>query len=117
MHQKDFRTIQAMLEKAQRVTTFSQNSTRRDLDEDRMLRDAIQVNLVWLGYAAQAVSRATKNQFPEIAWSGLEMRGIRLIERYWDVDLDDVWSLVQTDLPLLMPALEAILEAEYGTKN
>jgi uncharacterized protein YutE (UPF0331/DUF86 family) len=47
--------------------------------------------------------------------SGAKPRDLRnrIVHKYWDLDLEVIWSTVQEDIPKLRAAAAAILEAEY----
>jgi uncharacterized protein with HEPN domain len=62
-----------------------------------------------IGEAASSVSNELRDQTPQVPWSAIVgMRNI-LIRAYFDVDLDEVWRTVTTDLPPLIAVLEAAL--------
>jgi len=62
-----------------------------------------------MGEATKRLPQAIRDQNVDIPWR--EMAGIRdrLIHDYENVNVVIVWKAVTTELPLLMPKLDAIL--------
>lgn len=58
---------------------------------------------------ASEQTRAANPQLPRAAMAGMRNR---LIHEYFRVDLDVVWQVVQHELPVLIPALEALIPPE-----
>jgi uncharacterized protein with HEPN domain len=71
-----------------------------------------------IGEAARRLPEEIRNLAPDIPWQ--KMIGTRniLVHGYFAIDLDVVWDAVQRDVPLLKPAVEALLkkleEMGYG---
>jgi len=71
-----------------------------------------------IGEAASRLPEEIRNLAPDIPWD--KMIGMRniLVHGYFAIDLDVVWDAVQRDVPLLKPAVEALLkkleEMGYG---
>ena len=81
--------------------------SRRDLDENQMLADAVVRQLEILGEAASHVGVATRETNPAVPWRGLTgMRNV-LIHAYHRVDMDEVWRTVTEDLPAVARAPRA----------
>jgi uncharacterized protein with HEPN domain len=67
-----------------------------------------------IGEAARALSEDFQAQHPQIPWPQIiGMRHI-LVHDYFGIDLDEVWSVVERDLPELQREIEAILKAQGG---
>jgi uncharacterized protein with HEPN domain len=76
---------------------------------DRTMQHAVIRCLTVIGEAANRVSEDTRNALPQIAWG--EAVGLRnvLVHEYQRIDLARVWTIVETDLPPLVNALNAHL--------
>jgi uncharacterized protein with HEPN domain len=59
-----------------------------------------------VGEAARAVSDATRQRYPTVAWRQIVGTRDRLIHGYEAVDLDILWSIVTIDLPALIADLD-----------
>jgi uncharacterized protein with HEPN domain len=109
MNEDDKIRLQHMLEAAQAALAFMQGESRESLDKDLKLSLAVVKAIEIIGEAASRVSKEYREQTSQIPWSGIVgMRNI-LIHAYFDVDLDEVWRTVTTDLPPLIAELEKLL--------
>ena len=99
--------MQAAIDKA---ITFTAGRTRGDLDQNDMLALALVRLLEIVGEAARFVPDEIKDTHPEIPWREIAGTRDRLFHGYFAVDLDIVWSIIQTDLPPLAVQIRSILE-------
>lgn len=86
-----------------------------DWDSFRMSKlhqDAVVRTLEVIGEAARMVSESSMEKHPEIPWHELIGMRNRLIHEYFRMDLEQVWSTVQDDLPKLVTSLEKIVPSE-----
>ena len=68
-------------------------------------------NLQVLGEAANNVSEATCDAYPEIDFAGWAGLRHRLVHDYANIDLDIVWNAATNELPVLESALKPIVDA------
>ena len=64
-----------------------------------------------IGEAAGQVSKAARSEAPDIPWPLIVSMRNRLIHAYFDVNHDILWNTVITELPELLPKLEALKAA------
>jgi|SRR5665213_1355079 len=82
---------------------------RAAFDRDAPLQSHIYRHVMIVGEAAWNVSKAIKDQNPQIPWKRIEgMRHI-MVHDYFKVDWDIVFDTAQNSLPTLKPQIEAIL--------
>lgn len=74
-----------------------------------MMQDAVIRNFEIIGEATKRLSPELKQSHPEIQWRG--MAGFRdvLIHNYMGVDLEEVWTIIEKELPQIKSSLKAIL--------
>ena len=101
--------LRHMRDAAEEALQLAENRTREDLAQDRMLALALTRLPEIFGEAAKSVSPGIRNTHPEVPWKALAGMRDRLAHRYFDVDLDIVWSVVTQDLPSLLSQIENIL--------
>ena len=72
------------------------------------LHDAAIRNFEIIGEAAKQLTKEIKARQPQIPWR--EVAGFRdiLIHQYFGVDLDEVWRIIQNELPGLHEAVEKL---------
>jgi len=84
---------------------------RDSLEREELVRTWIVYHIQVIGEAAQRLSKELRSSHPEVPWAQIAaMRNI-LVHAYFRIDLDEVWSVVSRDLPILKPQVEAILAA------
>jgi len=91
---------------------MARGRARSDLDEDRQLELSIVRLLEIIGEAASRVPDEERERLPQIAWREIVDFRNRVIHGYDTVDFNIVWQIVQVDLPRLVAALEATVDAE-----
>ncbi len=76
-----------------------------------MMRDAVVRNLEIIGEATKRLSQELRAESPQIPWR--RIAGLRdiVIHQYDFVDYNEVWNVVEDDLPAFREALQAILAA------
>ncbi len=100
--------IRHMQDAANKAIAFAQGRNRADLDSDEMFALALVRLLEVIGEAAKGVSAAFRDRHDDVSWKVIGGMRDRLIHGYFDVDLDVVWSVVNSDLPVLIGQLDAV---------
>lgn len=97
-----------MRECIERIETYTEEG-REDFFKSSLKQDGVIRNFEIIGEAAKNVSEDLKRLYPEIAWR--RVAGFRdvLIHNYFGVDLNEVWNIVQRDLPSLKSKIEKML--------
>jgi uncharacterized protein with HEPN domain len=67
--------------------------------------DATVRNLELIGEAATHVPDEIRQNHPQIPWRLVIATRNRLIHGYLGIDNDTLWSIIQTDIPALLPLL------------
>ena len=84
--------------------------------EERFARDElIQTwmvhNIQIIGEAVTQLSDDLRTGYPDIPWRAIAAMRHALVHGYFRVDLDEVWSVVQNDLPGLKARIQDLLRA------
>jgi uncharacterized protein with HEPN domain len=80
--------------------------------KDRL--DAICMILIAVGEAFKQIDKKTQGKllarYPEIEWSGV--MGVRdvIAHGYFEIDVEEVFSICQTDIPILIEIVHKMLE-------
>jgi uncharacterized protein with HEPN domain len=73
--------------------------------------DAVLYEIVVMGEAARRLSQTVRDTHPEVPWRDLiGMRSV-VTHGYDQIDDDELWQVIEHDLPELMRKIEAILAA------
>jgi len=105
-----------MLDASREALGYVEGRSRGDLATNTMLARALVKCLEIVGEAASRVGPETRARAESIPWAQIAGMRNRLIHAYFDIDLDEVWGTVANDLPPLVTALKALLNANEKTK-
>ncbi len=111
---RDAGSLLDMLKAARKVVEYA-----TALDESSFLassrdQDAILRQLTIVGEAAKRVSDEFRTSHPEVPWR--RVAGFRdvVVHDYFKVDLEEVWRIVQGDVPALIAVIEPLVPPENG---
>jgi uncharacterized protein with HEPN domain len=92
----------------EKVLLFSQGLQQAQFVADAMCFDATVRNLELIGEAASHIPQEIRNAHPAIPWRMLIATRNQLIHGYLGLDNDILWSIVQTDVPVLLHQLKLL---------
>jgi len=97
-----------ILERIERVITYTE-SGKESFFSSPVVQDAVIRNLEVMGEAAKRIPDEYKDSLPAVPWRGLA--GLRdvLIHQYEGVSLNEVWRIVEHDLPSLRENIKNVL--------
>lgn len=97
-----------MMEAIQRIEKYAGRG-RRAFVADELIQTYIVHNLQILGEAAAKIPSDQQREYPNLPWP--KMVGMRnvLVHNYFNIDLDIVWQVVETELPALKEKIGRIL--------
>ena len=104
MRPEDRVRIRHLVDAATTARKFVEGRERSDLDTDEMLRLAPTKLVEIVGEAAKQVSAEGRSEMPDVPWSAAARTRDRLVNHYFDIDLDVLWATVTEDLPMLLSA-------------
>ena len=98
-----------MMEAIQRIDKYAGRG-RQAFVADELIQTYIVHNLQILGEAAAKIPSDQQREYPELPWP--KMIGMRnvLVHNYFNIDLDIVWQVVESELPILKESLNRILK-------
>lgn len=99
----------------ERVLEFTAGVTRERLSSDLMLQFAVVRAVQIIGEAARLTSPEFRARHPEISWVPITTMRHRLVHEYMKVDLDIVWTVVQTHVPELLRLITPLLPPDSPT--
>ncbi|MEN6341981.1 MAG: DUF86 domain-containing protein [Methanospirillum sp.] len=105
--------LEDMTDAAGRILEYTDGYDLSRFVADTRTFDAVLRNLEVLGEAAAQVPAPFRARHPGIPWR--QIIGLRnvVVHRYFAVDPETVWTIVATQLPLLLPQLHE-LEPDTG---
>jgi len=97
-----------ILERVDRILNFTATGKEAFLSSP-LIQDGVIRNFEVIGEAAKRVPDDFRRNHPSIPWKGLAALRDVLIHQYEGVNLEEVWRIVEFDLPLLRRGIAAIL--------
>jgi uncharacterized protein with HEPN domain len=79
-----------------------------------VLQDAVLRNLQVLAESTQRLSAELKKEQPEVEWQKIGAFRNVLVHDYLGIDLDQVWQIIQEDIPKLAGAIGAIINSTHA---
>ncbi len=104
-----------MLGAARTISEFRGAATKARFERDRKTRSAVLHQLLVLGEASKRVSADVRAANLQIPWTLAAGMRDRLIHGYDDVDDDEVWATITTDIPKLIADLTSVVESSRGS--
>ena len=100
--------IRDSIEKIEYITHILH--TQNNFESKWIEQDAIIRNLEIIGEAVINISDDLKQNYPDVAWK--EIRGMRnfVTHQYFGIELNEIWSTVIHDIPLLKKQIQQIIE-------
>jgi uncharacterized protein with HEPN domain len=112
MSADDLIRLRHMLEAPQTALNFMKDENRDSLNTDQKLVFAVVRAVEIVGEAASKLTKDFRDKNPQVPWAAIVGMRNRLIHAYFDVDLDQVWSAITVDLPILITELENIIHRD-----
>lgn len=106
-----------MLLAAEEIIEFTRGCTREDLSTNRMLMLAVLRSIEVLGEAASRITPAGRARWPDVPWKAIIGMRSTLIHVYFDINLDNVWDTVVSDIPPLRETLRKHLPPDLLDSN
>lgn len=84
---------------------------------EKIIQDAVIRNLEIMGEATKRLSLEIREQYSHIPWR--QIAGLRdvVIHDYLKVDLDEIWGIIEIDLPVLKPQINQIIQEQAKENN
>lgn len=110
LEERDLSYLVDMVLSCNDITEFVSDVTFEEFANDKMRRLATERQLEILGEAANHVSAAARERYPQIEWAKIVALRNRLAHDYGDVLAQRVWQIAVKNVPELTRQLNAIDE-------
>ena len=111
---RDKASLLDIVNAAKRVLQFAEGLDKSVLASNEEKQSAILYQVIVMGEATKRLSLEFRAKYPEIPWKDIAgMRDI-LAHQYDRVNLNTLWDVIKTDIPEILPLLEALLPDPTG---
>lgn len=91
---------------AQKIVLYTEGFDQNRSVASGITYDATLRNLELIGEAENQIPHTVRATMPRIQWRQIIAVRNRLVHGYLGLDNDTLWSIIQTDIPLLIAELE-----------
>lgn len=99
-----------MLESIERIEKYVHNLTQNEFNKDIDKQDAVAHRLEIIGEAAKNIPQEFKNKYPTTQWREIARTRDKVTHHYFEIDLDQIWAIIQNDLQPLKEQVKEMLQ-------
>ncbi len=98
-----------MLEAIEKIERYA-GVDKTVYEHDELIQTWMVYNVQIIGEAVNQLSDEFIAQHPEVPWRAIAAMRHAIVHGYFRVDMDEVWNVVQNDIPKLEAAVQVILD-------
>ena len=105
----DRERLRDILEAIERIERYTAKG-REEFERDELIQTWVVHHIQIIGEAARKLSEEVRSEHDQVPWPAIiAMRNI-LVHDYFSVDIDEVWSTVERNLPDLKANISSIVD-------
>ena len=101
-----------ILENIENIESFSKNLSKKELLDNLEKQYAIIRAVEIIGEAVKNIPLSLREKYHSVKWNEIARTRDKLIHQYFGVDLNLLWDIIKTELPILKKQIKNILEKE-----
>lgn len=101
--------LKDIIEAIDKVQDYVQAIDIEDFDQSPMIIDAVMRNLEIIGEAATQTPIEIKNKHTDVPWRDIQDFRIVVAHKYWRLNIERIWDIVENKLEILKEQIQAIL--------
>lgn len=113
--ERDLALLWDMREAAREILEFIQGTAFAHFASNKMLRYAVERQIVVMGEAAKRISESFKQAHPEIPWNGVIGQRNVLVHEYGEILVERIWLVATERLPELIRLLDPLIPSPPPT--
>jgi uncharacterized protein with HEPN domain len=94
---------------ARKVVVFTQGVSWEQFESNELMQHGIMRLIQIIGEAARHLSPEFKQAHPDIPWTRIIGMRHHLVHEYFRIIPEEVWKVVQDDVPALIPLIEPLV--------
>lgn len=106
---KDLTFIKHILENIDRIEKFSKDITKEEFSKNEEKQYAIVRAIEIIGEAVKNLSPSFKQNHKEIEWTKIAGTRDIIIHRYFGLDKNLIWQIIEENLPILKNKLKKLV--------
>lgn len=103
-----------ILEAVGKIQTYTDGLDFHTFIKNSLVVEAVLRNLEIIGEAARQLQQEIKEKYVGIPWRDIQDFRIIVAHRYWEINKERVWDIIQNKLDPLRRQMEAILQKEQS---
>ncbi len=107
--ERDAALLWDMCQAAREIIDFVRGVAFHEFASDKVLRYAVERQIMTIGEAAARLSERTKDAHPEIPWKGIIGQRNVLAHEYGEILVERVWLVATRRIPELLRSLEPLI--------
>ena len=109
MKNKEYESILKMIKYIDKTLQYNKNYDFTKFCDDEKNQDASIFNICQIGELIKNISEETINKYNKIEWKMIKGLRNRIIHDYDGINLENIWYILEEDLPSLKSDLEEII--------
>ena len=99
-----------ILDAIERIEKYS-GGGREMFERDELVQVWSVHHVQVIGEAASQLSAQTRDRLPQVPWRAIIAMRNFVVHSYFKVDLDEVWGVIERDIPILKSQIESLLNS------
>ena len=107
---RDIERLRHIIENIDILNSYLQGRDRHDIEKDPVGFYGLVKRIEMIGEAAYKVTNEFRDAHPDTPWKMImKMRHV-LVHDYYQIDAKELWLVIDDDLPILRPQIEAYVK-------
>lgn len=98
-----------ILTAAQEIQQFVQNCKWQQFEQNKILRYAVERQILVIGEASRKLSQSFRDQHPEIPWNAMIAQRHIIAHEYGEILTERIWNVAVNRIPELIQKLQPLL--------
>jgi uncharacterized protein with HEPN domain len=91
------------------IIEFTSETSFHEFESDKMMRYAVERQILVIGEAAKGISSSLQERTPDIPWSTIIAQRNILAHEYGEILVERVWRVVKEHIPKLLIQIEPFI--------
>lgn len=105
-----------MIQACRDILDFTEHKTLHDFEKDKMLRYAVERQILVIGEAAKNISDSLKQKTSHIPWKLIIAQRNILAHEYGEVLTERIWKVARQRIPELLDQIQDLLPTSQDTQ-